>query len=421
MKCKKRQINFKMSENIINISKNYDKSQISNKFYLKKLNLKRFRNHLNLNLVLPNSSVLIYGENGCGKTNILEAISLLNPGKGLRKSKAEDYLFQNVLSRDENELWGINADLFTPNGKVNIGTGSKDNLLKKSRNIRVNYENSTQSALGKILKISWITPQMCTLFQAGMSERRRFIDRLTSALDIFHLNRVLKYEKLLRERSNIILQFQNENLWLETIEKQISELAVSIVASRLSLIQTLNDLYEDELKSNSLVQDFPPVKIELKGKIEDLLSTNSALKVEDYIQIMLKKLRFSRDVSFEGPHTSKIEITNRKNNKKVEISSTGEQKLILISLILSHARMLNIKFNMAPILLLDDIVEHLDEKHRYALFLEISKHYAQSWFTSTSKEAFEEFPKNIDKIFLPKVMNDSKGYYDYQNGDAYNV
>ena len=348
MKCKKRQINFKMSENIINISKNYDKSQISNKFYLKKLNLKRFRNHLNLNLVLPNSSVLIYGENGCGKTNILEAISLLNPGKGLRKSKAEDYLFQNVLSRDENELWGINADLFTPNGKVNIGTGSKDNLLKKSRNIRVNYENSTQSALGKILKISWITPQMCTLFQAGMSERRRFIDRLTSALDIFHLNRVLKYEKLLRERSNIILQFQNENLWLETIEKQISELAVSIVASRLSLIQTLNDLYEDELKSNSLVQDFPPVKIELKGKIEDLLSTNSALKVEDYIQIMLKKLRFSRDVSFEGPHTSKIEITNRKNNKKVEISSTGEQKLILISVILSHARMLNIKFNMAP-------------------------------------------------------------------------
>ena len=80
--------------------------------------------------------------------------------------------------------------------------------------------------------------------------------------------------------------------------------------------------------------------------------------------------------------------------------------------------MLNIKFNMAPILLLDDIVEHLDEKHRYALFLEISKHYAQSWFTSTSKEAFEDFPKNIDKIFLPKVINDSKGYYDYQNGDA---
>jgi DNA replication and repair protein RecF len=397
-----------MSDNIINISKNSDNNQVSNNFYLKKLNLKKFRNHFNLNLVLPNSSVLIYGENGCGKTNILEAISLLNPGKGLRKSKVEDYLFQNTLLRDENQIWGVNADLFTPSGIVNIET----------RNIRVDYENSTQSALGKILKISWITPQMCILFQAGMSERRRFIDRLTSALDTLHLNRVFKYEKLLRERSNIILQFQNETLWLDTIEKQISELAVSIVATRLNLIHELNDLYEDELKSNSLIQDFPPAKIELKGKIEDLLSTNSALNVEDYIQLMLKKLRISRDISFDGPHTSKIQITNRKNNKKVEISSTGEQKLILISIILSHARMLNIKFNMAPILLLDDIVEHLDEKHRYALFLEISKHYAQSWFTSTSKEAFEDFPKNIDKIFLPKVINDSKGYYDYQNGDA---
>ena len=418
MECQKKHTSFKMSKTNINISKNSDKKKISNNFYLKKLNLKKFRNHFNLNLVIPNSSILIYGENGCGKTNILEAISLLNPGKGLRKSKVEDYLFQNMLVRDENQLWGVNADLFTPTGKVNIGTGSKENLLKKSRNIRVNYENSTQSALGKILKISWVTPQMCILFQTGMSERRRFIDRLTSALDTLHLNRVFKYEKLLRERTNIILQFQNETLWLDTIEKQISELAVSIVATRLNLIHELNDLYEDELKSNSLIQDFPPAKIELTGKIEDLLSTNSALKVEDYIQLMLKKLRISRDISFEGPHTSKIEITNRKNNKKVEISSTGEQKLILISIILSHARMLNIKFNMAPILLLDDIVEHLDKNHRQALFLEISKHYAQSWFTSTSKEAFEEFPENIEKIFLPKVMNDSKGYYDYQNGDA---
>ena len=407
-----------MSDNIINFSKNFDKNQVYNQFYLQKLNLKCFRNHYNLNLVLPDSAVLIYGENGCGKTNILEAISLLNPGRGLRKSKVEDYLFRNISSKDNNQLWGVNADLLTPNGKVNVGTGSKEKLLKKSRNIRVNFENSTQSALGKILKISWITPQMCNLFQAGMSERRRFIDRLTSALDTLHMNRVFRYEKLLRERSNLIIQFQNETLWLDTIEKQISELAVSIVASRLNLIQELNDLYEDELKSNSLIEDFPPAKIKLEGNIEDLLSTNSALKVEDYIQLTLKKLRISRNVSFEGPHTSKIKIINRINSKKVEMSSTGEQKLILISIILSHARMLNIKFNMAPILLLDDIVEHLDEKHKRALFLEISKHYAQSWFTSTNKEAFEDFPKNIDKIFLPKVMNDSNGYYDYQNGDA---
>ena len=418
MKNSKKQTNINVNNNILNFLKKTNNNKISNNFYLQKLNLKRFRNHSKLNLVVPDSPVLIYGENGCGKTNILEAISLLNPGKGIRKSKAEDYLFKDPLSGDDNQLWGVNADLFTPNGIVNIGTGSKENSLNKSRNIRVNFENSTQLTVGKIFKISWVTPQMCMLFQAGMSEKRRFIDRLTSALDVSHINRIFRYEKLLRERSNIILQFQNETLWLETIEKQIAELAVSIIASRQNLIQLLNSLYEDELNSHSIIQDFPPVEIKVKGNIEDLLLKTSALNVEDSIKIDLKKLRSSGDLSFAGPHTSQIEIINRKNNKKVEISSTGEQKLMLISIILSHARMLNIQFNMAPILLLDDIVEHLDEKHKYALFLEISKHYAQSWFTSTSKDAFKIFPKNIEKIFLPKVIKNFNGYYDYQNGDT---
>jgi DNA replication and repair protein RecF len=418
MKNSKKQTNINVNNNVLNFLKKTNNNKISNNFYLQKLNLKRFRNHSKLNLVVPDSPVLIYGENGCGKTNILEAISLLNPGKGIRKSKAEDYLFKDPLAGDDNQLWGVNADLFTPNGIVNIGTGSKENSLNKSRNIRVNFENSTQLTVGKIFKISWVTPQMCMLFQAGMSEKRRFIDRLTSALDVSHINRIFRYEKLLRERSNIILQFQNETLWLETIEKQIAELAVSIIASRQNLIQLLNSLYEDELNSHSIIQDFPPVEIKVKGDIEDLLLKTSALNVEDSIKIDLKKLRSSGDLSFAGPHTSQIEIINRKNNKKVEISSTGEQKLMLISIILSHARMLNIQFNMAPILLLDDIVEHLDEKHKYALFLEISKHYAQSWFTSTSKDAFKIFPKNIEKIFLPKVIKNFNGYYDYQNGDT---
>ena len=142
------------------------------------------------------------------------------------------------------------------------------------------------------------------------------------------------------------------------------------------------------------------------------------MEVEDYVKVILKKSRFDNDAPVYGPHTTKIEIVNRINNKCVEISSTGEQKLILISIILSHARMLNIKFNMAPILLLDDIVEHLDEKHRRALFLEISRHKGQSWFTSTSKEAFADYPNLIDKINLPKIMNQFNGKYDFQYGET---
>ena len=403
-----------MNNNILSLKKDINDIGYYNHFYLKKLNLTNFRNHSSLSMKTPESAILIYGENGCGKTNILEAISLLSQGKGIRKSKIEDYFTQSVFNNNPQKSWGINADIITPDGNMNIGTGLKENSQKKSRIIRVNAENCSQIELGKILKISWITPQMCILFQSGMSERRRFLDNLTSSLDILHIGRVYKYQKLLRQRSNVILQFNNDPTWLNSIENQISELAIAIIASRLELVQALNDLFNQEFQNNDLVDTFPPAEIKLKGQIEDLLLKKSALEVEDYVKAILKKSRFDNDAPICGPHTTKIEIVNRINNKCVEISSTGEQKLILISIILSHARMLNIKYNMAPILLLDDIVEHLDEKHKTALFLEISRHCAQSWFTSTSKEAFKNYPKKIDKIYLPKVTGDLKGCYDYK-------
>ena len=403
-----------MNNNILSLKKDINNIVYYNHFYLKKLNLTNFRNHSNLSMKTPESAILIYGENGCGKTNILEAISLLSQGKGIRKSKIEDYFTQSVFNNNPQKSWGINADIVTPDGNINIGTGLKENSQKKSRIVRVNAENCSQIELGKILKISWITPQMCILFQSGMSERRRFLDSLTSSLDTLHIGRVYKYQKLLRERSNVVLKFNSDSTWLNSIENQISELAIAIIASRLELVQALNDLFNEEFQNNELVDTFPPAKIKLKGQIEDLLLKKSALEAEDYVKAILKKSRFDNDAPVCGPHTTKIEIVNRINNKCVEISSTGEQKLILISIILSHARMLNIKYNMAPILLLDDIVEHLDEKHKTALFLEISRHCAQSWFTSTSKEAFKNYPKKIDKIYLPKVTGDLKGCYDYK-------
>ena len=403
-----------MNNNILSLKKDINNIGYYNHFYLKKLNLTNFRNHSSLSMKTPESAILIYGENGCGKTNILEAISLLSQGKGIRKSKIEDYFTQSVFNNNPQKSWGINADIVTPDGNINIGTGLKENSQKKSRIVRVNAENCSQIELGKILKISWITPQMCILFQSGMSERRRFLDSLTSSLDTLHIGRVYKYQKLLRQRSNVILQFNSDPTWLNSIENQISELAIAIIASRLELVQALNDLFNEEFQNNDLVDTFPPAEIKLKGQIEDLLLKKSALEVEDYVKAILKKSRFDNDAPVCGPHTTKIEIVNRINKKCVEISSTGEQKLILISIILSHARMLNIKYNMAPILLLDDIVEHLDEKHKTALFLEISRHCAQSWFTSTSKEAFKDYPKKIDKIYLPKVTGDLKGCYDYK-------
>lgn len=259
---------------------------------------------------------------------------------------------------------------------------------------------------------------MSIIFQTGMGERRRFIDRLASSIDSLHLNRVYKNDKLLRERNNILLQFNSDKTWLSTIEGQIAELSVAIIARRMDLVQALNDLYHEELKNNLLTDFFPPVEINLIGETEKLLLKKPASEVEDHIKFVLKNTRFGETSHFTGHNNTEIEIVNRKNNKNIDFSSTGEQKLVLISIILSHARLLNFKFNMAPILLLDDIVEHLDNNHRKALFIEISRHFAQSWFTSTSKEPFKDFPELITKINLPKIRDFSNSNYDFRYGDT---
>ena len=166
-----------------------------------------------------------------------------------------------------------------------------------------------------------------------------------------------------------------------------------------------------------MTEHFPSVGIIVNGKLEKLLKEKPAVEVEDYIKLELKKSRSDNELFVLGPNKSIIEIFNRIDNKNLDGSSTGEQKLMLISIILSHARLLNDKYNMAPILLLDDIIEHLDKKHRKALFLEVSRHNAQSWFTSTSKDAFSEYPSFIDKINLQEIKQNFNGNYHFRYGD----
>ena len=272
-----------MNNNILNFKKNiYNKKDYKN-FYIQKLTLKNFRNHGILNLNLKNSSILIYGENGCGKTNILEAISLLSQGKGLRKASIENFLIQEETFNDQHKVWGINVDFVGPNGKFNIGTGLNKTSSKNSRIARVNSDYAPLNSLGKILNLSWITPQLCVLFLSSMSEKRRFIDRLTSSIDSLHLNRVYRYEKLLRQRNKILMKSNFDHTWLDTIEFQISELSIAITARRLDLIDELENLYKTELKNNSLTEYFPSADIVISGKIESLLIEKPAADVEDYI------------------------------------------------------------------------------------------------------------------------------------------
>ena len=406
-----------MNNNILSFKEKSFNIKDCKSFYIKKISLKNFRNHKNLNLILNNSSILIYGGNGSGKTNILEAISLLNQGKGLRKANIENFLNQEKIYDNSVKTWGINVDFVSPNGKFNIGTGLKKTGTNKSRIAKLNSNHTPLSSLGEILNISWITPQLCVLILSSMNEKRRFIDRLTMSIDNLHLNRVYKYDKLFRQRNKILMQPYNNEKWLDTIESQISELSVSIIARRLDLLEELENLYKIEFKNNHLTEHFPAVRIIINGKIEKLLEEKPAVEVEDYVKLELKKSRIDYELSVSGPNNSIIEIFNRIDNKNLDNSSTGEQKLLLISIILSHARLLNEKFNMAPILLLDDIIEHLDKKHRTALFLEVSRHNAQSWFTSTSKDAFSGYPSLIDKINLQNIKENFDGNYHFRYGD----
>ncbi len=406
-----------MNNNILSFKDNIPDIKDAKTFYIKKVSLRNFRNHRNLNLNLKNSSILIYGGNGSGKTNILEAISLLNQGKGLRKANIENFLNQEKIHDNTTKIWGVNVDFVGPNGKFNIGTGLKKTGSNRSRIAKINSNYTPLSALGEILNISWITPQICVLILSSMSEKRRFIDRLTMSIDNLHLNRVYKYDKLFRQRNKILTQPKSDKTWLDTIESQISELSISIIARRLDLIEELENLYYTQLKNNHLTEHFPSVSIIIDGKIEKLLNEKPAVEVEDYIKSELKKSRSDFELSVAGPNNSIIEIFNRIDNKNLDTSSTGEQKLILISIILSHARLLDEKFNMAPILLLDDIIEHLDKKHRKALFLEVSKLNAQSWFTSTDIDAFLEYPSLIDKINLQEIKENFDGNYHFRYGD----
>ena len=326
-------------------------------------------------------------------------------------------MYQEKNYDNNTKSWGVNIDFVSPNGLFNIGTGLKNTGSNKSRIAKVNSDYTPMSSLGEILNISWITPQLCVLILSNMSEKRRFIDRLTMAIDSLHLNRVYKYDKLFRQRNKILIQPNYDKTWLDTIESKISELSISIIARRLDLLDELENLYNFELKNNHLTEHFPSVSITINGKIEKLLSEKPAVEVEDYIKSELKKSRYDSELSVSGPNNSIIEIFNRLDYKNIDISSTGEQKLILISIVLSHARLLNNKFNMAPILLLDDIIEHLDKKYRKALFLEVSRHNAQSWFTSTSMDSFLEYPSCIDKINLQEIKENFDGNYYFRYGD----
>lgn len=364
-----------------------------------RLTLSDFRNYRNLRIEANIAPIIITGENGSGKTNILEAISFLTPGRGLRSAKLAD--IKRILPPEEEILninggWSVAAEILKNNEEYLIGTGTQKNFREDTeedeiknferRIVKINQQKITQqSELGKYVSAIWVTPQMDRLFLGGTQPRRNFLDRLVYAFDLEHAKRTANFEHLYRQWFQILKTGHADEHWLQSVETDMASLGVAIAAARRELIARLNTFIEHEPDDI-----FPDVRLELDGTIEKMLDTLPAVRVEQFYIELLAKQR--RNVLYndyvDGVNRTDFKVYFKKKNMPAELCSTGEQKALLVSIILAQTKCQILDKGFAPILLLDEVTTHLDDKKRDALLLKIAGLHLQAWITSTESQNF---------------------------------
>ncbi len=362
--------------------------------YIQSIRLHNFRNYETASLSdIESGFVVLTGENGAGKTNLLEALSYISPGRGLRGAKNTE--LQNQKSNDPKETpWAISTCVQTSFGLIKIGTGK--NLHNDRRIIKVQGEIvKSQAVLSEYISCIWLTPQMDSLFRGGASERRRFIDRLLLTYDPAHAGRITRYENAMSQRSKILRaehRTPTDPSWLKGLEIQMAETGVAIAAARLAFLDRLQ-----EASLNHKETTFPYARLSYRGVLEERLHSCAAIEVEEFF---LKSLEHSRDIdtltgrASIGVHRTDLHVVYADKNMEAHHCSTGEQKALLIGLILAHARLLLADQGRPPLLLLDEVAAHLDEGRRASLF-EILKHMGnQVWMTGTETHIFHSIQPN---------------------------
>ena len=358
--------------------------------WLRRLMVSRFRSYEDLAVDVDARPVVLTGPNGAGKTNLLEAISLLGPGRGLRAARLGELERRDGPDNSAGQAssgWAVAAEVETADGAVTLGTGTQG-LVSGSRERRLVKVDGKpargQAALGAVLRLVWLTPQMDGLLREAAGERRRFLDRLVAAFDPEHSGRLYAYEHALRERSRLLKAGEGDGAWYATLEDTMARYGVAIAAGRRVLTARLN---QAALASAC----FPSAILDLDCGVDRLLAGRPALTVEDGIRARLAELR-AQDAenggATVGPHRADLLVTHRAKNMPAALCSTGEQKALLIALLLAHARLLTIECGLAPVLLLDEVAAHLDGERRKALFSELLQLGAQAWMTGTDGEVF---------------------------------
>ena len=355
---------------------------------LTRLTLTNFRNYSGLRLDVAARLIALSGPNGAGKTNLLEAISLLTPGRGLRGVN-----FEELAHLGSANSWAIAAEVKTPHHEVKLGTGwsmaAGEADGPAGRLVLIDgHVQKGSGALGDYMRMLWLTPAMDRLFAGPAGDRRRFLDRLVATFDPEHSSRVAVFEKVMRERNLLLQEPRADAVWLASLEAHRAEAAVAIAAARLAAVEALQK-HIQESRSGSA---FPWGLISIEGEIETLVAAMPAVRAEDEYRRMLADSRFpdrAAGRALKGTHRSDFIVVHGPKSMPAGQCSTGEQKALLIGLILAQARAVKAVANVAPVLLLDEVAAHLDRQRREGLFAALEALGSQAWMTGTDGHLFE--------------------------------
>jgi len=338
-----------------------------------RLTLSHFRSYKSLSLQLDGRPIAIYGLNGAGKTNILEAVSMLSPGRGFKRAGTED-----MVRRPEALGWKIAAGLDSLGHSHEIETWVENG---SNRQVRIDGKAAAQTALGRLARMVWLVPTMDRLWVDSAEGRRRFLDRMTLSFEPKHGEITLAYDKAMRERNRLLKDQVHNNSWYAALESQMSDLGAEIQRNRKAAIVKITAAQTDAKTA------FPVADISLIAPA-DAECPNDADDLADVLQNnRIRDMAAGR--SLIGPHRADLNAVYQTKGVAAKLCSTGEQKALLVSLVLANARALASETGAPPIILLDEVSAHLDVERRAALFDEICALNAQAWMTGTGAELFE--------------------------------
>lgn len=351
---------------------------------LSSLSLTNFRSYESLDIRDFHPRFVVFvGPNGVGKTNILEAISLLSPGRGLRGAALHDLPHAGL-----NAPWGVSARLATDYGEILLGTGADSVSNGVRRDVFIQgVKAKSQTELSNHIRCVWLTPQMDRLFIDPATTRRKFLDRLVFTHDPAHAGRMRRYETALSQRSKLLKEGQMSGAWLDSLESQMAESASAIAASRCDF--TLKLQAEIDIDDGN---HFPRARLNLDGDVERSIQSKPSLAVEDELKQRWRDARLydaEHGGSLVGVHRTDLDVYFASKNMPAHQSSTGEQKSLLIGLILAQARFLVRMHQTPPVILLDEVAAHLDEDRRESLYEKLDLTGAQIFLTGTDFMLFD--------------------------------